>query len=241
MNRRDHLKALFATTAGAGLAATGLPACAPDREPSDVSTAVENANDPLSYLTPAERQEVERLEAERFFTDFEMATLTALAHRVLPANEHGSVEDAGVPEFIEFRTKEIDGYRTPMRGGLAWLNAESRRRFGEAFAKTDHAAQTEILDEIAYHDPEVPEGQRPRGQQFFSLFRNLVLTGYYTSAVGVAELGYRGNAPNQWDGVPQEVLDKHGVTYEPEWIAKCVDHETAEAVAQWDETGKLIT
>lgn len=240
MNRRDHLKTLFATTAGAGLASTGLPACVADPD-TDVSQATQDAADPLSYLTPHERLTVAKVETEDFFTDFERATIVALAHRVLPASEHGGIEEAGVPEFIEFRTKEIDGYRIPMRGGLAWLNGESQRRFGEAFAKTAPANQTVILDEVAYHDAEVPEGQRPPEQQFFNLFRNLVLTGYFTSAVGIADLQYKGNAPNQWDGVPQEVLDKHGVAYDPVWIAKCVDHETSEAIAEWDEEGNLIT
>ena len=240
MNRRDHLKTLLVTTAGAGLATTGLPACTPDTE-ADLGTATAEARDPLSYLTPSERLAVEKLDAERFFTDFELATITALADRVLPASEHGGIKEAGVAEFIEFRTKEINGYRTPMRAGLAWVNAESQRRFGEAFAKTTPANQTLILDEIAFHDQERSERERPHEQQFFNLFRNLVLTGYYTSAVGVADLGYKGNAPNQWDGVPQDVLDKHGVAYDPVWIAKCVDHETAEVVAEWDAEGNLIT
>ena len=241
MNRRTHLKTLLTTTAGAGLAATGLPACTPDQEAATISEAASDAPDPLSYLTPTERLKVAKIEAETFFTDFERETLTSLAHRVLPANEHGSIEDAGVPEFIEFRTKDVEDYRVPMRGGLAWLNGESQRRFGEAFAKTSPDNQTQILDEIAYHDPDVAEEDRPKEQQFFNLFRNLVVTGYYTSAVGVADLEYKGNAPNQWDGVPDDVLAKHGKSYDPVWIAKCVDHETAEVVAQWDDEGNLIT
>ena len=61
------------------------------------------------------------------------------------------------------------------------------------------------------------------GVAFFSLMRNLTLTGYYTTEMGIKELGYAGNQPNVWDGVPQEVLDEHGLSYDPEWIARCVD------------------
>ena len=241
MNRRDHLKSLLVTTAGAGLATTSLPGCVANDTEADVGTATTEAANELSYLTPQEQLLVEKIEAERFFSDFERETIVALAHRVLPASEHGGIEEAGVPEFIEFRVKEVDGYRIPMRGGLAWLNGESQRRFGEAFALLNPPDQTEILDEIAFHDPEVPERERPVEQQFFNLFRNLVLTGYFTSAVGIADLEYKGNAPNQWDGVPQEVLDKHGVAYDPVWIAKCVDHENSDAIAEWDEEGNLLT
>ena len=242
MNRRDHLKTLLAGTAGAGLASTGLPGCKPDDgTETKVGGEIAEALNPHSYLTPTEQLKVEKINAETFFTDFEVETLTALAHRVLPANEHGSIEDAGVPAFIEFRTKDVDEYRVPMRGGLAWVNAESQRRFGTAFAKTPEPQQNEILDEIAFYDRAVAEADRPKEQQFFGLFRNLVVTGYYTSPVGIADLNYQGNAPNQWDGVPEEVLAKHGVSYDPVWIAKCVDHETAEVVAQWDDDGNLIT
>ena len=50
--------------------------------------------------------------------------------------------------------------------------------------------------------------EQPQEVQFFSLLRNLVLTGYFTSEVGIKELDYRGNMPNIWDGVPQDVLDE---------------------------------
>ena len=34
-------------------------------------------------------------------------------------------------------------------------------------------------------------------------------TPHQDSKTGIEELGYKGNMPNVWDGVPQEVLDKH--------------------------------
>ena len=71
--------------------------------------------------------------------------------------------------------------------------------------------------------------------------RNLTLTGYYTSKVGIADLGYKGNQPNVWDGVPDDVLKQHGVFYEEEWLAKCVDQSKRNDVAQWDELGNLLS
>jgi gluconate 2-dehydrogenase gamma chain len=41
-----------------------------------------------------------------------------------------------------------------------------------------------------------------------------VAGGFWSSKVGVADLGYQGNVPTQWDGAPQAVLDKLGVKYE---------------------------
>ncbi|MEE1964223.1 gluconate 2-dehydrogenase subunit 3 family protein, partial [Allomuricauda taeanensis] len=65
--------------------------------------------------------------------------------------------------------------------------------------------------------------------------------GFYTSKIGIEELGYKGNMPNVWDGVPDDVLEQHGVSYDPEWLAKCVDQSKRNIVAEWDENGNLIT
>ena len=83
--------------------------------------------------------------------------------------------------------------------------------------------------------------EQPQEVQFFALLRNLVVTGYFTSEVGIKELDYRGNMPNIWDGVPQDVLDEIGLSYDPAWIAKCVDQEKRNETAVWDEEGNLLT
>jgi hypothetical protein len=37
------------------------------------------------------------------------------------------------------------------------------------------------------------------------------------------------------------VLEQHGVAYDPEWVAKCIDHSTRNEIATWDEKGNLLT
>ena len=54
------------------------------------------------------------------------------------------------------------------------------------------------------------------------------MTGYFTSEVGIKELGYKGNSPNIWDGVPQDVLDQYGLSYDKEWIDKCMEYRLNE-------------
>ena len=44
--------------------------------------------------------------------------------------------------------------------------------------------------------------------------RDLVAAGFWSSKVGVADLGYLGNVPTQWNGAPAEVLKKLGVSYD---------------------------
>ena len=43
------------------------------------------------------------------------------------------------------------------------------------------------------------------------------------------------------EGLPEEVLKEHDVTYDPEWLAKCVDQSQREVIAEWDENGNLLT
>jgi hypothetical protein len=161
---------------------------------------------------------------------------------ILPANsEFGSATDAGSPEFIEFMAKDYPAFQQRLRGGLMWLDHESNTRFSKEFKVLEEDRQKELLDTIAYYDYDTPSSKRPFEVNFFSLVRNLTLTGYFTSEMGIKDLGYKGNKPNVWDGVPQEVLDKHGVSYEKEWLAKCIDQSTRGDLAKWDEEGNLLT
>ncbi len=76
------------------------------------------------------------------------------------------------------------------------------------------------------------------GIAFFSFIRNLTATGFYSSKEGMAYVGYVGNRANTWDGVPAEVLAKHGFTYDDK--ITYVTAEDRESLAEWDEEGNLV-
>ena len=96
-----------------------------------------------------------------------------------------------------------------------------------------------ICYEIAY--PDVQDDALQPGIAFFTLMRNMTLTGYYTTELGFRDLGYQGNTPNLWDGVPEAVLAMHGKSYDAEWLAKCVDQTRRDITAEWDDEMNLIT
>src|SRR3546814_4739732 len=109
-----------------------------------------------------------------------------------PADDRsGNAEEAGVPTFIEFTMKDQPGHQTPIRGGLRWLDIECLNRFDKSFKDCAQAQQTELLDEIAW--PEVAKPEMQRGVSFFSWFRSLVATGFWSSKIGIEDIGYRGN------------------------------------------------
>lgn len=236
MDRRDTLKTLLIGGVAAGaILQTGCKDDKPNIEQP------ENAW-PVKYgRTPEEQARDEKLLAEEsVFTTAELETIAILCDIILPATATaGSASDAEVPAFIDFIVKDIPNHQLPLKGGLMWLDAESNKRFGQVFKDVSPTEQIQIVDDIAYPDDAAPEMKY--GVIFFNRMRNLTLTGYYTSKMGIKDLGYQGNTPNVWDGIPQEVLNKHDVDYDPEWIAKCVDQSKRDEIAVWDDEGNLIS
>jgi hypothetical protein len=230
MDRRESIKSMILGSMAAGL---GVQGC----------TTPEVMEDKIwqySYgRTAAEAAFDEKLLAEKYFNDSELQTIGILANLILPPNEKGTIEQAGVVDFIEFMAKDVPEFQVRIRGGLMWLNGHCNAKYNTTFVGCSQAQQKEVLDKIAFPLPDADE--QPHEIQFFSLMRNLVVTGYFTSEVGIKELGYVGNTPNVWDGVPQEVLDDHGMRYDPEWIAKCVDQSKRTEIARWDDNGNLIS
>lgn len=150
----------------------------------------------------------------KFFTPHEWETVRVLVDLVIPRDERsGSATDAAVPEFMDFMLSEYPSMRLPMRGGLAWLDTESRERFGKAFVEAAEAERTAILDDIAWPARARPE--MSQGVAFFNRFRDLTASGFWSTRIGVDDLQYMGNrGMARWDGCPPEALAKLGVSYD---------------------------
>ncbi len=218
MDRRKYLKTLAVGTVGAISAPALLQSCKTDEKPKVESNA------PTIDRTPAELAHYNKLMSEKFFDDHEMKTIRILADIIIPKDEiSGSATDAGVPDFIEFIVKDIPAHQVPMRGGLKWLDVQCMKRFNADFASCTAAQQIEMIDEIAF--PEKAKPEMTPGVVFFNKMRDLTATGFFTSEIGIKDLGYAGNRPNQWDGVPQEVLDQYGLKYDERTLEISVKFE----------------
>ena len=237
MDRRKSLKSIVFGGVAGGLALHG---CKPGTDTEIAPEVVESSM--VKWRTASENELVQELHDDQFFNKHEIESLTVLCDLILPSSEtYKGASDANVVDFIEFMAKDIPDLQLDLRGGLMWLDHEANTQFNTNFDSLQENQQKEILDEIAYYDPETPQKERPFAVNFFSLVRNLTMTGFYTSKLGIEELGYKGNSPNVWDGVPQDVLDQHGVAYDEEWLAKCVDQSKRNGIAQWDDKGNLLT
>ena len=157
--------------------------------------------------------------AAKFFNAHEWQTVRVLSDLVIPRDERsGSATDALVPEFIDqwmldplSTEREREGRQTALRGGLAWLDNECADRFaGKLFLDCSESERTKVLDDIAW--PKKARPEMSQGVAFFTTFRDLVASGFWSSKTGVEDLDYRGNVfVAEWKGPPVEVLRKLGL------------------------------
>lgn len=149
----------------------------------------------------------------RTFSAAEKKAAAALADLLIPADEHGPAASAvGVVDFLDewisapYDTQERDA--KVIRAGLAWLDAESTKRFVKPFADATTAEQTALVDDILKEGTEA----RKKAYSFWRLFRDRAAGGYYSTPEGWRALGYTGNAPlAEFPGATPEALKHVGL------------------------------
>ena len=169
----------------------------------------------------------------KVFTTHEYATLQRLAVIIVPADKvSGSGLDAGAPEFIDTLASQNQTLADIYHGGLSWLDAEMRKRYGKTFVAADPANQIAMLDvliaaekeentrrneELVYtKSPTYKEfsgytvkraNELSAGVKFFDWVRKMTVDAYYTSPIGIKDLGFMGNKAYTKYEVPQASID----------------------------------
>ena len=231
MDRRKSIKALLIGGVSTSLI---IDACnTVDKKTETPKTAEATPTSTINRMKEEQEYEKELL-SKTFFTPHEMATITVLGDIIIPKDDvSGSASDAKVPDFIEFIVKDMPEHQTPMRGGLRWLDMESFKRFDKSFVDLTHDQQIQIVEDIAYPEIEYKENGKTvkrgkvkpgmqQGVAFFSLMRDLTASGFYTTEIGFKDIGYIGNTPNQWNGVPADVLKQYNMAYTEKELKECV-------------------
>lgn len=142
-------------------------------------------------------------------------TTQALCDLIIPADGHSPAASAvGVVDFIDEWISapypNQRGDRDIVLSGLAWIDDEANKRFGKGFASLSDAQQSAIADDICSSAKARPEFAS--AAKFFAKFRDLTAGGFYTTPVGMKDIGYTGNvALEKFDGPPIEALKKAGL------------------------------
>ncbi|HQZ27238.1 MAG: gluconate 2-dehydrogenase subunit 3 family protein [Verrucomicrobiales bacterium] len=203
--RRKVLQMFAAATAATG--ASGLDPFLPSSygAPPAPLAATGYGTDPLLAKVYA-RGEVWPLT----LTDAENAAIKALCDVILPADDFGpAASSVGVPEFLDewvsapYPSQQQD--RPVIITGLAWIDEESKKRFGKAFHELEEVRQFAICDDIC--DPEKAAPEFKKAAKFFEKLKTLASGGYYSTQEGWKAIGFVGNlATATFDGPPPEVL-----------------------------------
>ena len=218
MDRRKSLKVLVLGSVSSGVL---LDACKTEDKKAIGKKVIAKADYDYPGLMKEEVARLKEINSTTFFTPHEMQTITILGDIIIPKDEvSGSASDAKVYDFIEFIVKDMPKHQVPMRGGLRWLDMQCLTRYKNSFAECSTKQQMEIVDEIAW--PKKAKPEMKAGVNFFNLMRNLTATGFYTSEIGGKDVGYMGNTPNQWNGVPADVLKQYNMAYTEKELKECV-------------------
>lgn len=195
-NRRTLLQLLAAAPAAVAFTWTDAEAQQAHTQAQAAQTAAQKTGTPYK---------------PKFFNAHEWATIAMLANIIIPKDDRsGSATDAGVPEFMDFMMVDQPGRQTAMRGGLAWLDRECVSRYDKTFVTCTDVERTKVLDDISWPSQTVPG--LSHGVAFFNMFRDLTASGFWTSKMGIKDLGYMGNVfVPEWKGCPDEVMKKLGL------------------------------
>ena len=167
------------------------------------------------------------------FEPAEFKTLERLAEIIVPKDAtSGSARDAGAPEFIDTLAGQNEMLANIFHGGLAWLDAEMRKRYQSTFVDAQPSQQIAMLDALVAAEREEAlrrseelvyensarykdfsgytvrrAGDLGPGVVFFDWVRKMTVDAFYTSPIGVKDLNYVGNRAYSKYTVPQEAMD----------------------------------
>lgn len=196
LRRRDMLKVISTLPAAAALAPIA---------PS-LARQVQAGETPAPSKAPPVAAGAYR---PKVLSEHEWKTVSALSDWIMPADESsGSATQAGVPEFIDDWLDFKGGVLLDeIRGGLTWLDLECNRLHQHDFVDSTDVQQKHLLDRMV--SPETGLPGYAHAPIFFDRFRDLVVSGFFSSEMGVKDLPYMGNGyVKQWEGCPAEVMAK---------------------------------
>jgi gluconate 2-dehydrogenase gamma chain len=196
--RRDVLKA-----AAAAVPLSFLPVSTADAERASefAAEALEQSQKTGAPYTP------------KFYKADEWKELRVLVDMIIPKDtKSGSATDAGVPEFMDWLANDNPPSYQWSRDALRWIDGFAYNAFGHNFVKCTVAQRHELLDQIAW--PKQTKPALADGVSFFNRLRDFTASGFYSSKMGIADIGYIGNvARPEWHGCPKPALDHLGMSY----------------------------
>ncbi len=169
MHRRDALKRM----AMGGLGAAAMPAWVSKLRG-------------VAHAHAEARAQVSEGSELKVFTPHQNETVIALSELIIPQTDTAGAKAAQVNVFIDTVLDDADAAeREAFLGGLGWMDERSEELFGAKFTEAASNQQTALLTIIS---SERNHSLSDRvGVEFFQAIKELTVTGYYTSEIGMLE------------------------------------------------------
>ncbi|WP_245826303.1 gluconate 2-dehydrogenase subunit 3 family protein [Spirosoma rigui] len=155
-----------------------------------------------------------------FFTADQDATVAELADTIIPTTSTPGAKAAKVNEIIDVILKDCykEADQKRFLEGLAQTNKMSQDAYGKAFAQLDSPQRIEIVKKLeaeakqqkkdmasmqsagAQADAQMPKAKAQRFSPFFTILKDLTLTGYFTSEIGCTQALEYVAVPGRYDG-----------------------------------------
>lgn len=133
------------------------------------------------------------------FSARERDAVAVLSEIIIPTTDTPGAIAAGVPNYIEFMLSEWydKDERTRFLIGIKQVVAYAKVREKSEFAQLSEDKQSAIVQRM--HDGQMPV-MRDGGRDFFEHIKQLTLTGYYTSEIGMTVERIYLPVPGRFDG-----------------------------------------
>lgn len=132
-----------------------------------------------------------------------IALLNDLAEAILPRTSTPGAKDAAVGEFIPRMVRDCyeEKDQKAFMEGFNQVDDRAKKEFGKKFQEL---SDEERLQYVHAYDQEAKEYQKNRdgeeGNHFFHLLKQLTLTGFFTSEVGMTQALRFVKIPGRYDG-----------------------------------------
>ena len=122
----------------------------------------------------------------KVFTAHYNETIVTLTELIIPQTDTVGAKAAEVNVFIDTILNDAGtAEREAFLRGLSWIDDRSRELFGTTFITAEPSEQTALLTVISSEDNQSMSDRI--GVEFFQALKELTVTGYYTSEVGMLE------------------------------------------------------
>ena len=136
-----------------------------------------------------------------FLSEEQAVLVSQLAETIIPKTDTPGAIGAGVPAYIDLVLKDCYKKEDQEKfvAGLKAFDDEAKKQYGDVFAELEPAKQLEYANKVNAQALEEKKKEGPE-RPFFTTFKELTLTGFFTSEPGATQVLQYEAVPGAYHG-----------------------------------------